>query len=214
MERKRRQPDGAMAAAGAPPEGEDPSDDEVAARAAAGDAAALEELYGRYGARCYGLARRIVVDAQLAQDVVQDVFLALWRQGRHDPGRGAVATWLLSITHHRAVDRVRKEERRRLHATSLDELRATADRGPSPEELAWRSVRGEAVRAAMANLPAEQREVLLLAYYGGYTQSEIASMSGVPIGTVKTRTLAALRKLAKSLPGLAPADDETTGERP
>ncbi len=190
-----------------PPAADD--DDRLAARVADGDAAALEALYDRYGRRCYGLARRIVVDAQLAQDVVQEVFLALWRRGQHDPGRGTVATWLLSITHHRAVDHVRREERRRMHATSLDELRGASDRGPAPEELAWNSLRGDQVRAAMVQLPAEQREVLLLAYYGGYTQTEIASMSGVPLGTVKTRTLAALRKLGHALPGLAPEGSAT-----
>jgi RNA polymerase sigma-70 factor (ECF subfamily) len=208
MERERREP----TPAGRPASPSDPSvagDDDLAARTAGGDASALEELYHRYGGRCYGLARRIVVDAQLAQDVVQDVFLALWRRGQHDPARGTVATWLLSITHHRAVDHVRKEERRRLHGASLDELDAASDPGPTPEDLAWRSVRGDRVRTAMADLPAEQREVLLLAYYGGYTQNEIASISGVPLGTVKTRTLAALRKLGKALPALAPGADDT-----
>ncbi|HUR14397.1 MAG TPA: sigma-70 family RNA polymerase sigma factor [Mycobacteriales bacterium] len=165
------------------------------ARVSEGDETAIEALYARYGGPCYGLARRILDDAQLAEDVVQQVFLALWQGSGYDSSRGAVSTWLLSVTHHKAVDAVRRESRRRTRAASEQVLLETAAAGPGPDEEAWRLLRAERTRDALRGLPAEQREVLLLAYYGGYTQREIAEMTGLPLGTVKSRTLVAMRKL-------------------
>jgi RNA polymerase sigma factor (sigma-70 family) len=171
------------------------------ARVADGDEGAVEVLYGRYGGSCFGLARRILDDAQLAEDVVQQVFVALWTGTGFDPARGAVSTWLLSMTHHKAVDSLRKESRRRRTVAgeqTLLELRAT---GPGPEDEAWSRMRAERTREALRLLPAEQREVLLLAYYGGYTQREIADLTGLPLGTVKSRTLTAMRRLRDHLSG-------------
>lgn len=171
------------------------------ARVGEQDESALEALYHRYGGSCFGLARRILDDAQLAEDVVQQVFLALWQGTGFDPARGAVSTWLMSMTHHKAIDSLRKEGNRRKRLASeqtLLELQAT---GPGPADEAWSRMRAERTRDALKLLPAEQREVLLLAYYGGYTQSEIADLTGLPLGTVKSRTLTAMRRLRGHLSG-------------
>lgn len=185
-------------------------DKELIARVGRNDESAIEALYARYGAACFSLARRILDDAQLAEDVVQQVFLALWTGSGYDPGRGAVSTWLLSVTHHKAVDALRRESTRRKRLAgeqALLELRAA---GPGPEDEAWARLRAERTRDALRGLPAEQREVLLLAYYGGYTQREIAELTGLPIGTVKSRTLAAMRRLRGRLSGIAGPDEEGT----
>jgi RNA polymerase sigma factor (sigma-70 family) len=171
------------------------------ARVAKGDEAALEALYQRYGGACFALARRIIDDPQLAEDVVQQVFLATWQGTGYDPSRGAVSTWLLSVTHHKAVDSVRREGNRRKRLASEQALLELAASGPGPDDETWQRLRADRTRAALRLLPAEQREVLLLAYYGGYTQREIADMTGLPLGTVKSRTLAAMRRLRESLGG-------------
>jgi RNA polymerase sigma-70 factor (ECF subfamily) len=176
------------------------------ARVGEGDEAAIEALYQRYGGACFALARRILDDAQLAEDVVQQVFLAMWQGSGYDPRRGAVSTWLLSITHHKAVDSVRKESNRRKRTAGEQTLLEVAAAGPGPDEEAWTRLRAERTRSALRLLPAEQREVLLLAYYGGYTQREIADLTGLPLGTVKSRTLTALRRLREHL-----GTDGTTG---
>ena len=174
-------------------------DGELIRRLAAGDEAALEVIYGRYGRPCYALARRILNDPQLAEDVVQQVFLALWQGTGYDPARGAVSTWLLSVTHHKAVDAVRRESTRRRRLAEDQVMLETVSAGPGPDDEAWATLRAERTRKALRTLPPEQREVLLIAYYGGYTQREIAEMTGVPLGTVKSRTLTALRKLREEL---------------
>lgn len=160
------------------------------------DPAALEELYDRHGAACYGLARRVVTDEQLAQDVVQEVFLAIWRgAATYDGSRGTLSTWLYALTHHKSVDAVRRAQRHSGRRASEDALITEADPSPAVDEQALASVRRDQVRAALAGLPEPQRRALMLAYFGGYSQSEIAALTGIPLGTVKTRTLAALRRL-------------------
>ncbi|HEV8163423.1 MAG TPA: sigma-70 family RNA polymerase sigma factor, partial [Actinomycetota bacterium] len=164
------------------------------------DAGALEALYERYGRPAYSLARRILTEETLAQDVVQEVFLSLWRDARRfDAGRGTVATYLLSMTHHRAVDVVRREERLRRWRTSDEGLELEADPKVRVEDEVLTSERRAEVRAALGELPAAQREALLLAYFGGYTQREVAALVGVPLGTVKTRMAAGMRKLEEAL---------------
>jgi RNA polymerase sigma factor (sigma-70 family) len=164
------------------------------------DAGALEALYARYGMAAYSLARRILTEEMLAQDVVQEVFLSLWRDARRfDPGRGTVATYLLSMTHHRAVDVVRREENLRRWRTSEEGLELDPDPRARVEEEVEASERRAEVRTALAGLPAAQREALLLAYFGGYTQREVAALVGVPLGTVKTRMAAGMRKLKEAL---------------
>ncbi|HVE74742.1 MAG TPA: sigma-70 family RNA polymerase sigma factor [Mycobacteriales bacterium] len=172
----------------------------LVARMTEGDGAALETLFGRYGGSCYGFARRILGDEQLAQDVVQEVFLTLWRDGhRYDPTRGGFSTWLLSMTHHKSVDSVRKEERLRSRRTTVDVLDHEPDRGPTVEDAAWGLLRRDRVREALKTLPEPQREALALAYFGGYTQREIAGLTDTPLGTVKTRMLAGMRRLRLAL---------------
>jgi RNA polymerase sigma-70 factor (ECF subfamily) len=164
------------------------------------DAGALEALYERYGRAAYSLARRILTDETLAQDVVQEVFLSLWRDARRfDAGRGTVATYLLSMTHHRAVDVVRREENLRRWRTSDEGLELEPDPKARVEDEVEASERRTEVRAALAELPAAQREALLLAYFGGYTQREVAALVGVPLGTVKTRMAAGMRKMKQAL---------------
>jgi RNA polymerase sigma-70 factor (ECF subfamily) len=178
-------------------------DAELLAQVADGDEAALEAVYQRYGGACYRLARRIVGDAHLAEDVVQQVFLVLWQRSSYDPARGAVSTWLLTVTHHKAVDLLRRDKGRRQRLTGEQELLELEATGPGPADAAWAQLRAERTRDALRDLPPEQREVLLLAYYGGYTQSEIADITGLPLGTVKSRTFQAMRRLRGQLTGIA-----------
>ena len=192
-----------------------PSDGELMRRINAQDAPALEALVERYGGPCYGLARRILGDETLAQDVVQEVFLACWKGTGYDATRGAVSSWLLSVTHHKAVDLVRREERLRARRVPEDALQLLPDLGLSPEEGAMQLLRKDAVRAALHELPSEQREVLMLAYFGGYSQREISALIGIPLGTVKTRTLAAMRRLRAALASSIDVDsDVDSGTRP
>jgi RNA polymerase sigma factor (sigma-70 family) len=164
------------------------------------DADALEVLYERYGRAAYSLARRILTEDTLAQDVVQEVFLSLWRNaGRFDAGRGTVATYLLSMTHHRAVDVVRREENLRRFRTSDEPLASQPDPKARVEDEVELGERRAQVRAALAQLPPAQREALALAYFGGYTQREVAALVGVPLGTVKTRMAAGMRRLKEAL---------------
>jgi RNA polymerase sigma-70 factor (ECF subfamily) len=164
------------------------------------DAGALEALYDRYGRPAHSLARRILTEETLAQDVVQEVFLSLWRDARRfDAGRGTVATYLLSMTHHRAVDVVRQEENLRRWRTSDEGLELEPDPKARVEDEVEASERRAAVRAALGELPAAQREAVALAYFGGYTQREVAALVGVPLGTVKTRMAAGMRKMRQAL---------------
>jgi RNA polymerase sigma-70 factor (ECF subfamily) len=175
-------------------------------RVSEGDERALEALYSRYGRACFALARRILDDNHLAEDVVQQVFTALWKGSGYDVRRGAVSTWLMSVTHHKAIDVLRREAPRRMRLAPEQALMEVAVAGPGPDDEAWLRLRAERTREALRTLPAEQREVLLLAYYGGYTQTEIADLTGLPLGTVKSRTLTALRRLRTVLEGSVDLD--------
>lgn len=165
-----------------------------------GDGAALESLYGRYGRPAYALARRILADEQLAQDVVQEVFLTVWRDaGRFDASRGGFSSWLLTMTHHKSVDAVRREENLRKRRQLADVLEFTESPDPRVDDEVWTMIRGERVREALAALPDAQREALGLAYFGGYTQREIAKLTDTPLGTVKTRMLAGMKRMREAL---------------
>ena len=180
-----------------------PDDRTLMAQVVDRDEIALEVLYGRYGRACYGLARRILADEQFAQDVVQEVFLTVWRDAdRFDPTRGGFSSWLLSMTHHKAVDAVRREENLRKRRTTSELLEERPVDGPAVHDEVWSTLRGEQVRAAMQQLPEAQREVRTLAYFGGYTQREIAGLTSTPLGTVKTRMLAGMKRLKDGLEGI------------
>jgi RNA polymerase sigma factor (sigma-70 family) len=186
----------------------DLDDLELHRRVSAGDAAAFDELYRRYAATAYGLAFRVTGRQVLAQDVVHDAFLALWRAPEaFDPARGALRTFFLSLVHHRAVDTVRKEERLRRRQDRAANLEDVAGEDPAEDvvDAAAVAVRRREVREALATLPSEQRQVLEMAYFRGMTQAQIAEAIRIPIGTVKTRTLAAMRKLRAMLD---PKDEE------
>jgi RNA polymerase sigma factor (sigma-70 family) len=175
----------------------------LVARVTEGDGGALEALYGRYGRACFSLARRILADEQFAQDVVQEVFLTVWRDAhRFDASRGGFSTWLLSMTHHKAVDAVRREENLRKRRTTAEGLEDREGDVPGVHDEVWSTLRRERVRGAMATLPDPQRQALVLAYFGGYTQREIAGITDTPLGTVKTRMLAGMRRLKDGLDGL------------
>jgi RNA polymerase sigma-70 factor (ECF subfamily) len=174
------------------------SDHGLLALVARGDREAFARLYDQYSEAAYSLALRVVRDRDLAADVVQEAFLAVWNQARtFDSRRGQPSTWILTVTHHKAVDTVRREERRR--ADPIEEGYEGRDPGPPVEERAWLGVTRERVREALRRLPDPQREVLELAYFAGYTQSELAERLAVPIGTVKSRTFAAMAALRAEL---------------
>ena len=199
-------PDGwqgtSKSAAPVPGLAEGPSDAELVQRLGNADGAALSALYQRFGRPCYSLARRICADEGLAEDVVQEVFLILWRDpARYDPARGGFATWLLTLIHHKAVDAVRRESTIRRRMVAVPE--AGEDWLPTPapgaDQAAMARVAAGQVRAALHRLPLEQRQVLALAYFGGHTQREIAVLMGVPLGTVKSRMFTAVQRLRSLL---------------
>jgi RNA polymerase sigma-70 factor (ECF subfamily) len=189
-------------AASVPNPAEGPSDVELVRRLREADGEALSQLYQRFGRPCYSLARRICADEGLAEDVVQEVFLTLWRDpARYEPSRGGFATWLLTLIHHKAVDAVRRESTLRRRMVAAPE--AGEDWSPTPvpgaDQAAMARVAAGQVRAALHRLPPEQRQVLALAYFGGHTQREIAVLTGVPLGTVKSRMFTAVQRLRAML---------------
>jgi RNA polymerase sigma factor (sigma-70 family) len=169
-----------------------------------GDRDALAGLYDRFRRPGFALARRILADDTMAEDVLQEVFLSVWRDpAAFDRTRGTVASWILAVVHHKAVDAVRREEsQRRRRALAEDALALDAPMATrTVEDDAWSRVVAEQVRTALGALSDTQREALTLAYYGGYTQREVAALTGAPLGTVKTRMLAGMRRLREELGG-------------
>jgi RNA polymerase sigma factor (sigma-70 family) len=190
----------------------EPADPALIDLIAQGDADALATLYQRHGPACYRLARQITASVTLAEDAVQEAFVGLWRApGSYLRGRGTVRSWLLSLTHHKAVDLVRREtaEQRRQGAQAVQQ---TVDPPASedPAAAAWNEIQAAEIRAALLELPEPQRQALTLAYFGGYTQSQIAELTGVPLGTVKTRMFVAMRRLRLRLAPLAGRPGEET----
>jgi len=180
------------------------SDESLMAQIARGQQAALSELYDRYSRLVFGLAQHATGDPGSAEEITQDVFVRAWeRAGQYRPEQGTVRTWLASIARHRSIDQLRRQgARAEAQSVSWDE----AEEGPSSmvagsntqleAELAM--LRSE-VRAAIAQLPEEQKQALALAYFRGHTQDEIAVALGVPLGTVKTRIRLAMDKLRVAL---------------
>jgi RNA polymerase sigma factor (sigma-70 family) len=163
-------------------------------RLIAGEEGALNEVYDQYSSFVYGLALRVIGEARAAEDVSQDVFVAVWeRAGAFDPDRGSLRTWLGTLAHRRAVDHVRREEARRRRA-----IRAAARPVSTPdvEEMALALVTAERVRSALETLPDEQRRAIQLAYFGGKTYRQVAEVLGIPEGTAKSRLRLGLRRVA------------------
>jgi RNA polymerase sigma factor (sigma-70 family) len=182
--------------------GSDPAEEQIIQRVVAGDQGALGQLYDRWARPAFSLAKRLCADDGIAEDVVQEVFLAFWREpGRFDPARGAFGSWLLTLVHHKAVDAVRRESaiRRRTVPAAEDGDEWSATPGPGADQAALGAVVAGQVRDALGRLPAEQREALALAYYGGYTQREVATLTGVPLGTVKSRMFTGVQRLRSVL---------------
>ncbi len=163
-------------------------------RLIAGEEGALNEVYDQYSSFVYGLALRVIGEARAAEDVSQDVFVAVWeRAGAFDPDRGSLRTWLGTLAHRRAVDHVRREEARRRRAIR-DAARPVST--PDVEEMALALVTAERVRSALETLPDEQRRAIQLAYFGGKTYRQVAEVLGVPEGTAKSRLRLGLRRVA------------------
>ena len=174
----------------------EPSDEQVLEAVGRGDDDALGVLYDRFGRLAFRLAFRIVRDRALAEDAVQEAFLAVWRSAdAYKRERAKPSTWILTVVHRRAVDIVRREQSRRGEPLKVA---PEPSAGPADEDAVLRDRRA-AVQAALTELPGEQRQALELAYYGGLTQSELAERLGVPLGTVKSRMFAGLGRLRELL---------------
>ena len=169
-------------------------DEELVGRVAQGDDRALSELYDRYSRPVYATGVRLLGDAHLAEELVQDAFTNVWRRAlSFDSSRASFATWLYRITRNRAVDLNRRRQVRPL-SVGEEPLRNESG-GPGPEA----SVDGWDVARALSRIPEEHREVLTLAYFDGLSQREISQRTGIPLGTIKSRTTAALKRLRRSL---------------
>ncbi|MBI2872460.1 MAG: sigma-70 family RNA polymerase sigma factor [Chloroflexi bacterium] len=178
---------------------ETPTDEVLLQCVAMQDEQAFASLYDRYGRLAFSLAYRILGDRAGAEDVVQEAFLNLWRMARSfDARRGNARTWLLALVHHRAIDKVRRQRGQPFTDHSLDAVLAPGE----PEDV-WNKVATiidrEAIEKALAQLPQEQRQVIDMAYFGGYTHSEIAELTRVPLGTVKGRIRVGIEKLKRLL---------------
>lgn len=177
------------------------NDAELVQLVAADDTDALRVLYERYGSIVFGMAQRLLGDRQLAEECTQDVFVALWRNAaKYEPGRAMVSTWLIGIARNRAIDLVRRRAAR--PADPYGEI-WQGDESPDSADLVVATDRAQRVAAAVAELPAPQREALTLAYFEGLSHSEIAERLHVPLGTVKGRIRLALDRLRELAPEFA-----------
>jgi RNA polymerase sigma-70 factor (ECF subfamily) len=178
------------------------ADEELMLLVRRGQAPAFEVIYERHSQAAFSLAYRMAGSRGVAEDVVQEAFLNIWRSGaRYERGRGSVRTWLLGIVHHRAIDALRRSfvhEKRRASDEGLEELLETGER---TDVEAARHEEAATVRAALQHLPPDQSQVIELAYFGGFTQTEIAEMLETPVGTVKGRMRLGLEKMRHALGG-------------
>jgi RNA polymerase sigma-70 factor, ECF subfamily len=176
------------------------ADEDVMQLVRRGDARAFEIIYERHSAAAFSLAYRMMGTRIGAEDVTQDAFLSLWRSGaRYDRARGSVRTWVLGIVHHRAIDALRRatvHDRRRSGDEGIEERFEARER--TDVEAARREEAG-AVRGALSSLPADQSQVIELAYFGGFTHTEIADMLDAPVGTIKGRMRLGLKKMRAQL---------------
>ncbi|MEX1172075.1 MAG: sigma-70 family RNA polymerase sigma factor [Chloroflexota bacterium] len=181
------------------------------ARIVGRDERAVEALYARYSGPLYSLAYQVTGADRFAQEVVQEVFIAVWKDaGRFDPARGSVGPWLFSLARHKAIDLVRREANHRRRAAAETELEVKA----APDDVdreAWHNLRRDRVRAAIAQLPETQRTALELAFFGGLTHVEVAERLGIPLGTAKTRIRSALLRL-RDVIGASLSEDEDVAD--
>ncbi|MGB0082566.1 MAG: sigma-70 family RNA polymerase sigma factor [Terracidiphilus sp.] len=169
-------------------------------RMMAGDEAALSTLYDRYSAMLFGMLMRILRDQQAAEEVLQDLFLQLWRNAaQFDAGRGSLPAWLMVSGRNRAISRLRGRRDREVLEEEEGDYANTFVSGQNIEDEAVRAQLARNVSAALEQLPAEQRQAVELAYFEGMTQSEIANRTGIPLGTVKTRMRTAMQTLRQIL---------------
>ncbi len=191
------QPDVGLPDAAAPMRPEDP---DLLHRIAERDEHALAELYDRYSGLLLALSRRILFDASEAEEILQEVFLQVWNQAeRYDRGRSSVSTWLVLITRSRSIDRLRSRQVKDRTLASVQQENRGQHTSPEGMGAVLLDQRRQRLRQEMQELPEEQKRVLELAFFNGMTQSEIADSTGIPLGTVKTRTLLAMKKLRKAL---------------
>lgn len=179
------------------------SDADLISLVTQGDQEALEALYERYSRAVFSFSLRIVGDAEVAEEILQEVFVRAWQQGgSFQTTRGTLITWLLSITHNLSIDEVRRRKRRPQKSESEDPdliLAMLPDESLGVEEEVWLSSLRTTIQLAMQQLPAAQRESIELAYFQGLTQREIAETLGEPLGTIKTRMRLGMLKLREQL---------------
>ncbi len=177
-----------------------PSDGELIGRVAAGDVAAFEQLYRRFARPVLGLAQRLLGDPGRAEDATQETFASVWRSAKsYRPDRGVGSAWLYTIARNSTIDRSRKRAE-----PAVDTAPENAARDPGPAEEAEASWVAWSVHAAVEQLPEKERAVVELAYWGGFSQREVAEQLDVPLGTVKTRTRTALLRLSERLEEVRP----------
>jgi len=184
------------------PEGDQPSDASLMERILARDSRALELLYDRYARPVYSLVLRIAQQPASAEEIVQDVFLQLWRNAkRYQATRGPLEPWLFTVARNRALDflRLKREKQRRREDSDDFSILPAAVAGPHPEDALDQARRGEQVRSRMASLPEPQRRALELAFFEGMTHYEVAATMGEPLGTVKSWIRGGLQRLRESL---------------
>jgi RNA polymerase sigma-70 factor (ECF subfamily) len=178
------------------------ADEDLMQLVRSGHAPAFEVIYERHSQAAFSLAYRMAGSRGVAEDVVQDAFLNIWRSGaRYERTRGSVRTWVLGIVHHRAIDALRRSfvhERRRASDEGIEERLETGER---TDVEAARHEEAHTVRAALGHLPSEQSQVIELAYFGGFTHTEIATMLDTPVGTIKGRMRLGLEKMRHALGG-------------
>ena len=181
---------------------EEARDRDLLRRIGSADEEAFRELFRRYSPNALALARRVVRQPFIAEEIVQEAFLAAWRNAEgYREGRGSVRSWLMTMVHHRAVDAVRREESQRRRAEDAQASDVLAVEDPADAVVAQLGLPEErrAVRAALADLPAEQRQVIELMYFDGLSQSKVSERLRLPLGTVKSRTLLGMRRLRSAL---------------
>lgn len=191
---------GWMSADRHPPELDRLADEDLLTLVERGDAGAFEVIYDRHCRVAYSLAFRLLGDRQSAEDLVQDAFLAVWRgASSYSSSRGSVRTWMLSILHNRGVDRLRTLGAMSRRQDALEQVELRRPDAPDAATLGIESALAGSIREELGSLPAEQHEVLKLAYYGGFTHHEIAEMLRLPLGTVKSRMRLGLERLRRGL---------------